>query len=231
MYAPTSHSPIGAQTHTAVLNYTDRFGREQDCSAARLAPWRQGQPGAEMPGGPPWVEIGAAYGDETHSPAGADSMNLGEVDASKLVHEGTHGEAQRVGLLDPTAHLSQWLLRHGLTGGKHGQCALDPGIAFVNARLVEVIECQGRLQREDVFGKIVAHQGGPDRLDAGPAVAITHRSQRAGIPAAGVFPAGQTRYRSEHTHTIQPGCLAAAQPLRPPALTRSCVRPGPIAHL
>ncbi|WP_429401094.1 hypothetical protein [Paraburkholderia sp. MM5482-R1] len=106
-------------------------------------------------------------------------MNLGEVDASKLVHEGTHGEAQRVGLLDPTAHLSQWLLRHGLTGGKHGQCALDPGIAFVNARLVEVIECQGRLQREDVFGKIVAHQGGPDRLDAGPAVAITHRTASA----------------------------------------------------
>jgi hypothetical protein len=35
-----------------------------------------------------------------------------------------------------------------------------------------------------VFGQVVAHQGGPDRLDGGPAVAITHRSQHAGITLA-----------------------------------------------
>jgi hypothetical protein len=50
---------------------------------------------------------------------------------------------------------------------------------------------------------------------------------RPRFPPVGVLPAGQTRYRSEHTHTIQPGCLAAAQPLRPPALTRKCVRRVP----
>lgn len=121
-----------------------------------------------MLGSRPSTEVGAAFGDEAHSQVGADSMDLGEIDASELVHESAHVEAQRVGLLGPAAHLSQWLSRYGLVGGKHGQRALDLGIAFVDAGLVEVIQCQGLLQREDVFGKVVAYQSGPDRLDAGP---------------------------------------------------------------
>jgi hypothetical protein len=110
-------------------------------AVAHLAPWRQGQPGGEVFGSWPSAEIGAAFGDQTHSQVGPDSMDLGQIDASELVHEATHVEAQRVGLLGPVACLRQWLLRYGLAGGKHGQRAFDLGVTFVDPGLVEVIQC------------------------------------------------------------------------------------------
>ncbi|TCG05782.1 hypothetical protein BZM27_31075 [Paraburkholderia steynii] len=55
------------------------------------------------------------------------------------------------------------------------------GVALVDAGLVEVIERQSLLQGKDVFGLVVPYQSGPDGLDAGPTIAITHGRQYAGI--------------------------------------------------
>jgi hypothetical protein len=93
-------------------------------------------------GGPP-AQVCAALSDKAHRQVRTDAVNQREVDAGELVHERTHIEAERVGLLCAATRLGRWLRGLWLVSRQHAQqYTLDSIITLVNAGQVEVVQRQ-----------------------------------------------------------------------------------------
>lgn len=153
----------------------------QDLAAADLASWGECEPGREMLGSGPAAQIGTAFCDQPQRQAGTDSVDLCQIGSGQGIQRSAHVKAQGIALLGAVARFAERCLRWCLVGSQGRQSTCDVRIAFIDARLVEVVERQCLLQGEDVLGLIVAGQRCTYRLDSRLAVAIPHRRQNGGI--------------------------------------------------
>lgn len=112
-------------------------------------------------------------------------MDASQIHANELVQQPSGIELRRVGLLGAVARLGQGLRRFDLVSAQHLQRTFDLRIAFSNAVLVEVEQCQGLGQREHVLGLIVAHPGRANRLRALATPEIAYARQDVGVALTG----------------------------------------------
>ena len=113
--------------------------------------------------GGPARHVRADLREQAEGVVGADAVDLREVDAGELVQRRPEVEAGFVlARLLPAPRGGQRRRRRRAGGGELGEVGLDGDIARGELLLIRVEEFEVLLEDEDVFGAVVAGEGGDD---------------------------------------------------------------------
>ena len=131
---------------------------------------REGEPGGEVVLSGPARGVGADLGDQLEGAVGGNAIDLREVDAGEVVQRGTdvHVGFVAVSALHPRGRQGRCRGLDG--GGQRLELGVDSRIAGVELGLTHIKELEVLLEDKEVFGPVMAGQGGHDLVGRGLAV-------------------------------------------------------------
>ena len=139
-----------------------------------------------MLGARPGREVVAALGDQLERQVRAEAVDLGQVLAEQRMQRRADIEGQRVRLLGSAPTLAAATDRPpAATDAQSLQHRFDPLVAGRRLVLVDIVQFQCLLQREDVLGAVVAGQRLLDCLSTGVAALVAQARQHVGVTLAG----------------------------------------------
>ena len=122
----------------------------------------EGEPGGEVVFGGPPAEVRADLGDQLEGPVGGDAIDLREVHAGQVVERGADVDVGFVPVAPGDARVRERRRRGRGRGGQGLERRVDGRIAAPELLLTHVKEREILLQDKEVFGAVVAGQGGGD---------------------------------------------------------------------
>ncbi|WP_400189945.1 hypothetical protein [Massilia orientalis] len=105
---------------------------------------------------------------------GTNSVDLGQISSSQLVHCGADAEVWITRLLAAVSGFRQRCHGYLFTNVKSGYRTFNVGIAFIDTLLIKTVEPEGLLQCKQMLRFIVADKEISDRLDILLAADVAH---------------------------------------------------------